>query len=145
MSRTTSSGIRFKNAKEESKLPPCFTARPYISYRKKGFHFTEEEFERNTFNLDDIFHEETVQEFRNNSIYDVKEVKSFVFGKCFSICYLKPLKLRETIYIKFLIKSDVEFSVYTRGQEFWLSLVGFPPDVSTVKLNSINDEGINCF
>ncbi len=95
--------------------------------------------------MDDIFHSETVQEFRNTSLYYVKEVKSFFFGKCFSICYLKPVKLREAIFIKFMIKSDLEFSVYPKGQEFWLSLVGFPPEVSSVKLNSINDAGTECF
>jgi hypothetical protein len=63
----------------------------------------------------------------------------------FSICYLRKVKLREAIFIRFNIKADVEFTIYTKGQEFWLSLVGFPPSFASAKLNSFNEEGLTLF
>ncbi len=59
--KITSSGIRIKYSEEKTKLLPCFTARPYLAYKKPGFIFTDKEYEQNTLKLDDIFNEESVE------------------------------------------------------------------------------------
>ena len=57
----TSNGIRIKYSEKNKKHLPCFTARPYLAYKNPGFIFTDEEYERNTLNLEDIFSEESVR------------------------------------------------------------------------------------
>ncbi len=59
--KITSNGIRIKYSEEKNKLLPCFTARPYLAYKKPGFVFTDDEYEQKTLKLEDIFSEESVE------------------------------------------------------------------------------------
>ena len=47
-----------------------------------GYHYSEEDFVKNTFKLSDIFGPKSLKEFKNET---VKEVRSEQFGLCFSI------------------------------------------------------------
>jgi hypothetical protein len=57
----TSNGIRIKYSEEKKKLLPCFTARPYLAYKKPGFIFTDDEYEQSTLDLEEIFSEQSVK------------------------------------------------------------------------------------
>ena len=59
--------------------------------RSKGFFFTPETYREKTFNIEDVFDNETLVELRNSSLYHVTETNSLFYGRCFTICYLKKV------------------------------------------------------
>ena len=66
----TNNGVRIKYTEEKKKLLPCFTARPYLAYKEPGFIFTDDEYERRTLKLEDIFSEESVQVLISPTFYE---------------------------------------------------------------------------
>jgi hypothetical protein len=53
----------------EGKMLPCFSVCALPAYRSIGFFFTEKDFLKNSFELEDFFHNETTAELRNTSLY----------------------------------------------------------------------------
>ena len=60
---------------------------PWPMYRKKGFYFQKEDFDKNTFDLKDVFHPVMLPELNNKSLYQIKTSQSLFYGKCFTIKY----------------------------------------------------------
>jgi hypothetical protein len=55
--------------KPEGKMLPCFSFCALPAYRSIGFFFIEKDFLKNSFELEDFFHNETIAELRNTSLY----------------------------------------------------------------------------
>ena len=59
--------------------------------RSKGFYYTRQKFIENTFNIDDVFDKDTMEELKNETLYEVTETNSLFYGRCFTICHLKKV------------------------------------------------------
>jgi hypothetical protein len=120
------------------KLFPCLTIRSLAPYKKRGFFYDLDEFQENTFTLNDIFDNETVQNLKNLSLFHLKEINSYVHGKCFSLCPQTWLDLDEIISLPIKNERNVEILVYLEGEEFWLIFPRFPSDVGSTRIESNN-------
>jgi hypothetical protein len=89
----TNTGIRYRTHKDQEKLLPCLTLYALPAYRSKGFYYTNRSFVENTFNIEDIFDEQTLKELRNKTLYHVTETNSLFYGRCFTICHLKQVRI----------------------------------------------------
>ena len=116
----TTTGIGYTPGEGEKQVLPCLIVRPIAAYKKHGFYFTDKDYDENTFQLEDIFHSETVKRLKNASEYFVETINTLVYGKCFRICYLEEL-LPQTAD-RLVLKRDKDYLVYTlgHGEEFWL-------------------------
>jgi len=84
-SKMTSTGVTFEGESETKKQLPYFTFCPWPVYRNKGFHFSKEDFKKNTFEKEDLFHPYFLANIRNGSKTTIKEVWSIHYGRCFTL------------------------------------------------------------
>ena len=86
VSKMTSTGVTLKSSKEDDKkLLPSFTFCPWPVYKTKGLHYNPEDFKRNTFDLEEIFENNTLSLLRNSSQYSLNETWSIQYGRCHTI------------------------------------------------------------
>ena len=136
-SNITTTGISY-SVKDPS-TEPYFTVCPLPGFWKHGPFFRRFEFFNNSFNLDDIFDPETVTSLNNESQYLVKEVLSLYFGRCYCI---KILREGHLFVWGFKGLWDTKVYLHTKDEEFWLVLAYFPLEVSSVILDTTNNDGI---
>jgi hypothetical protein len=79
-------GINTLSDNEPAKIFPCFTIHPTISFKSRGFHYTSETYDENTFKIEDIFSPEGIRELFNMFSCEVKTNRTVHYGKVFSIC-----------------------------------------------------------
>lgn len=117
--RMTNTGIRYRAHSDKEKLLPCLTLYALPAYRRKGFYFTTADFVRHTFNIEDIFNEQTLIDLKNESLYEVSYTNSLFYGRCFTICYKTPLPAKKILYIELSRKIDIKLLVHPKNDEFW--------------------------
>ena len=112
-----------------------------LGFKKRGFHFSTKGFNENTFRIEDIFHNKTIDKLKISTDYLVKEVWSIFSGKCFTICYLhnvnfdlNELDLKQTW--------DMKIYVHNSGEEYWLYFGDFPTAICDKILDTNNSDGI---
>lgn len=139
--QTTTTGIRFRN--EESRQLPCVTFCPVEVFKKRGFYYEEKSYLENTFRLEDIFHDYTLQIIKNKTNFLTKEIHTFYFGTCFTLCCLTYFEAKASVFIKFRYLSDIKLFVHGPGEEFWLlASFTFPSEVGNVNLNIQEESNI---
>ena len=75
----------------------------------------------NTFELEDIFNNNTSDNLRSPANFSIKEVHSLYFGRCYTINKLKGVVLFEADFSYSLQKEwDVLVYIHNLGDEFWL-------------------------
>ncbi len=89
-SKVTTTAIEWTDEGHTKKLLPYLTFCPWPAFRNKEFYFTEADYLNNTFDLGDIFDEETVSNLTNLDLYFLKEVRTLAYGRCYTI--LKKVK-----------------------------------------------------
>ena len=72
--KITTTGIKYRVDIETTKLFPYFTLCPLPLFKKRGFYFTQKDYQENTFNLSDMFDQVTWLELNNSTMYFLKEV-----------------------------------------------------------------------
>jgi len=72
----TTTGFQIVSKVDNEKNLPCFTIRPIPSFKTRGLHYTSEAYDKNSFTLHDIFHNETLILLRNTSLFQVKKQRS---------------------------------------------------------------------
>jgi hypothetical protein len=88
VSKMTSTGITFRSDKEDDrKYLPSFTFCPWPVYKTRGLHYNPEDFKKNTFNLEEIFYNDTLIDLKNSSLYSFNETWSVHYGRCHTINY----------------------------------------------------------
>jgi hypothetical protein len=97
-SKMTSNGITFSNDKITEKFLPSFTFCPWPVYKKKGFYYKEKDFIENTFSIEDIFHNWTLPNLRNRTLYNITEVQSLLYGRCYTISKQVLIGLCENVF-----------------------------------------------
>jgi hypothetical protein len=138
----TTTATHHQQSDETAKLFPCFTIKYLSPYKKRGFYFDIQQFQENSLRLNEIFRNETIMKLKNSSLFNIKEINSFLHGKCYSLCPLTLLALNETISLYIKNKQNVEILMYKRGEDFWLSLLQFPFDVASAKIEAKNSDNL---
>jgi len=71
----------------DEKHLPCFTLCTWDSYIKPGFHYKLDDFKKTTYDLNDLVAD--LQNYQNEIL--IEELKSFYLGRCYMLCYKKPV------------------------------------------------------
>ena len=99
-SKTTSTGVRLRDDEIEKKKLPCFSFCPWPAFKRSGFYFNNNLLRENTYAIEDFFTNETLSDISNSSKYLVREVKSYLIGRCFTVCHLEEIKLERGILLQ---------------------------------------------
>ncbi len=109
-------------------------------YKRRGFYYSTKEFLENTFELEDIFHNKSIPELRNASLYSLTEVWSVYLGRCYTICYLPKVKyLINKLFLKQTL--DLKMYIHNYGEEYWFAFYEIPTINNFVLLNTNNQNG----
>ena len=70
--------------------------------------------DKNTFQINDIFVDDTVKIITNSSAFWIKEVASYVLGRCVTVCYLKPMGFIGGFTLELRKNWDVVICIHNR-------------------------------
>ena len=88
ISKKTLTAVTFQSKeKDGKKFFPALTFCPWPVYKTRGLHYNPEDFKLNTFDLEEIFYNETLIELKNSSLYSFNETWSIHYGRCHTIKY----------------------------------------------------------
>jgi len=80
--------LNFWLEKTDTKQLPCISFCVVQGFKSLTNVTNEESYKSDTFSLEEIFFEATVNRFRNKSAYDLYETDSFLLGRCHTVCSL---------------------------------------------------------
>ena len=95
------------------------------SFKTKVPHFTTEMYDNETFKMDDIFSNETLERINNKSMFEVIAVRTIHYGLSTTLCYLAASKIYEDFY--FSLKKqpwNVNLFLHQKGDERWFAFPG---------------------
>jgi hypothetical protein len=97
----------------------------------------------NTFQLEDIFQNETLQLITNKTNFFIKEFHTLFLGTCYTICTLTYVGAKEEVKYYFQYQNDIRIVAHLIGEEFWLfAWFMFPSEVGNVILSFKEDNEI---
>ena len=79
----------------EEIMPPTITFCPAPAYKTPGPFLSEQEFIKNKFTLEELFHPLVLEKFRNESLFTVKETYAAYYGICYTIKKLTAEQLSD--------------------------------------------------
>jgi len=95
-----------------------------------------QDYERETYTLEDLLNKSNTQEPYSVMKYvDVKETRSMVLGKCFTLSISKAVYLGELLVLTFKRSWDVTIFVHNDGEEFWFPWSPYIPLLKRFHLN----------
>jgi hypothetical protein len=115
VSKMTSTGVTFRSDKEDDrkrKYLPSFTFCPWPVYKTRGLHYNPEDFKKNTFNLEEIFYNDTLIDLKNSSLYSFNETWSIHYGRCHTINYKVNYKVETEKQFIFYYKVNQQMLTY---------------------------------
>jgi hypothetical protein len=83
-------------------------------FKNAVYPLTEEEFEKNSFQLADIFANDSLVEFNNNSAWNVTKTPGPLVGNCFTTSYMTPVKSFQ-VEVKLHLKKNLDYTVYVHN------------------------------
>ena len=87
-----------------------------------------------------MFSEKTLQDLKNISLYEVQEIKTMLYGRCYTICCLQKVKIVD--YSKIIqLKTTFDLTVYVhqKHEEFWVKMFGTPRKIFVTRLSVQGD------
>lgn len=103
----TTVGVRFQDEQLSEKMLPCLTACPMSAFKNQGFHFTNETFYNQTYNVDEIFYEN--EKFnRSTNNFTIKEVKGIYTGRCYMVCPTRKMPKTDVLVLFFWKFRDIK-------------------------------------
>ena len=107
---------------------PSLTFCTNQGYKKQGFHYKEAEYLENTFALEDIFANKTLEILKDKTRYKVSEIRSDTNGRCFTVQDLSKAKTLNLDDKSFFLKRnhDLVVIVHYPGDEFFVTRFIFP-------------------
>ena len=101
-----------------------------------GFHFLDQDYAKNKFDMKDIFDENTLEEFEKEDKFQIKELWSRITGACYSIQnkVMTTGKPFDEYPLGFKRHHDLSLIIHEPGDEFWLARFVFPVPVEIVSL-----------
>jgi len=83
-----------------------------------GFHYTRDAFIKNTYGLDDIFHNETVTSLNNKTEFEYDTIFTLIYGRCFVIRKIKNVTIIDfKTYFDFKTTWDVQIYIHNPGNK----------------------------
>jgi hypothetical protein len=139
----TSTGVQYVlEGDGQGKVLPCFSFIPIVTFKSSGFHFTEEAYQANSFELEDIFTTQSVNDLRNKSAYDIFETKTVHHGKVFSICCKLQVSTFEGILLSV---KQYEWELYIffhqREDAIWFTFRELPNYIMFSLINTKRSSG----
>jgi hypothetical protein len=88
----------------------------------------ENDFVDHSFQMEDIFFQQTIDNLKNESKFILRKVRSELLGQCFTVQNIE--KMGENQYDQYVLKRKVDITLFVHelGDEFWL-LKAFCPKV----------------
>ena len=78
------------------RLPaPLITLCPGTAWKSAGPFLSKEEFPKNTYKWEDLFHPKTLEVLRNETLFKVKETYASYYGLCYTVRKLNPEKVSD--------------------------------------------------
>jgi len=98
-------GTTFLDSDISSKILPCVTACPFEAFKKRGLYHSDSDFKMWTYELPEIFVVKNQNyDLEDRSQFYIEEVRSVFLGRCYMICYLKPVEKWEPLHLR--LKKD---------------------------------------
>jgi hypothetical protein len=144
-SKAVAVGINYRDEKKTRKPLPPITFCPWPAFKKRGFHFNRKLLDENTFGLEDIFQPDTVTVLKNKTIFEIKEVRNYYIGKCFTMRSLISFrKFEEGVYLQFKKTFDLTLFIHSIEDEFWINFAWYPINFVEIILTakSLEDAGL---
>ena len=115
---------------------PVLTFCPSVAFKNPGHFYKEEDFVSQVFTKEDLFGDDTLQDFMNQSQFVYKETRSELLGLCHTIQFLPELGVQDWTLKPFKIKRNQDLKVYVHDidEEFWLWRALFPVSIEAVEL-----------
>ena len=113
-SRATSTNVRLRNDEIQKKKLPCLSFCPWPAFKRNGFYFNSKLLKENTYGIEDVFTNFTLLDISNTSMYFVKEVQSFLTGRCFTVCHIEERGLQDGIFLKLKKNWDITLYIHPR-------------------------------
>jgi len=133
--------ILHNNIFQDSKMLPVFTICPWTAFKSRGFHFSKQMFETQTFTEEDLLNKSMlVSKYSDPEFINVKVTKSVTRGKCFTIKILKLLQLADSFLLILKRTWDLIVFIHNEGDEFWLSSSPYFVLPNKFRLNIKNDK-----
>ena len=119
------------------KKPPCISFCPIDGFKSDGFYFYDDEtFINATYSMDEIFEDQTIEMFRNKSMFRTVETNTLLMGRCFTICYMGTLARRKSVQLTLKANLDLKVFIHLPEEEMWLNMESeFPANVPDLVLN----------
>ncbi len=81
-----------------------------------GFHYTRDAFIKNTYDLEDIFHNETMTSLKNRTNFEVDTIFTLIYGRCFVIRKIINVTIIDyDTYFDFKTNWDVQLYIHNLG------------------------------
>ena len=122
-------GISVELIPEKSLLLPTLTFCFEEPFKSRGYHYKEEDFVQNTYQLSDIFGPKSLEDFKNPTV-KVKEVRSELFGLCYSVTSITS----QTLLIELTRNRNFKVFINEPGDEFWIIRSIFPTHTDVVSI-----------
>ena len=122
-------GISLELIQENSLLLPTLTFCFEEPFKSRGYHYKEEDFVQNTFKLSDIFGPKSLEDFKNPTV-KVKEVRSELFGLCYSVTCITS----QTLLIELTRNKNFKVFINEPEDEFWIIRSIFPIHTDVVSI-----------
>jgi hypothetical protein len=85
--------------------------------------------------MEEMFTESTIEDLKNKRLFEVQEIKTLIYGRCYTICYLRKVKLVDYFtMIQLKTTFDVTIYVHEKHEEFWVKLTSPPNHIFTSRL-----------
>jgi hypothetical protein len=90
-----------------------------------------------SFQMEDIFFQETIDNLKNESKFILRKVRSELLGQCFTV--QRREKVGVNVYDTYVLKRNVDLTLFIHeiGNEFWLLEAIFPKVVFSRISNEI--------
>ena len=118
--KITTTGIKIRPYTLRGKKLPCITVCALSGFRQRGFYYSNQDYIKNTFELEDFFGNKTLNEIRNSSLYRFQEVRSMFFGRCYKICSVVEMPMNGIKIWELQMDFNYKLFVHNDGDEFWL-------------------------
>ena len=124
-----STGFRHSDDNLAEKLLPCITFYAMSAYKTDGFHYSKEDFQKQTYDIEEFFHPQTLWELKNRSMYLLIENRSLFFGRGYTVCHLEKVVAKKPIYFRLRNIFDIQLYTHSKGEEFLVGLSVYPVEV----------------
>ena len=122
-------GISVELIQEKLLLLPTLTFCFEEPFKSRGYHYNEEDFVQNTFQLSEMFGPKSLEDFKNLTV-KVKEVRSEQFGLCYSVASITS----QTLLIELTRNRNFKVFINEPGDEFWIIRSIFPIHTDVVSI-----------